>query len=51
MNNHAINDTVPLEEEHEKMLRRQIGGAFGRVYLLTLWSDWHLINFSLQYHP
>ena len=51
MNNHAINDTVPWEEEHEKMLRRQIGGAFGRVYLLTLWSDWHLIKFSSQYYP
>ena len=50
MNNHAINDTVPLEEEHEKMLRRQIGGAFGRVYLLTPWSDRHLIKFSLQYY-
>ena len=30
MNNHAINDTVPWEEEHEKMLRKQIGGALER---------------------
>ena len=51
MNNHSINDTAPWEEEHEKMLRRHIGGAFGRVYLLTPWSDWHLIKFSLQYYP
>ena len=48
INNHTINDTVPWEEEHEKMLRRQMGGAFGRVYLLTPWSDWHLIK--LQYY-
>ena len=51
MNNQSINDTVPWEEEHEKMLRRQMGGAFGRIYLLTPWSDWHLIKFSLQYYP
>ena len=51
MNNHAIYDTVPWEEKHEQMLGRQMGGAFERVYLLTPWSDWHLINFSLQYYP
>ena len=25
--------------------------CIGKVYLLTPWSDWHLINFSLQYYP